>query len=125
MSRYFVERGLNVDPRTEAPAPPRLVLDEAEQRRLHDSLVRIAERAASSVERLTARMDTEDLDAPRLTATARAGSHRETAAIARLRLPAIPLLLLLLLPPQLPLVLLWLVAVDFCAVCPEVALDLR
>ena len=64
MSRYFVERGLNVDPRTEAPAPPRLVLDAAEQRRLHDSLVRIAERAAASVERLTARMDTEDLDAP-------------------------------------------------------------
>ena len=65
MSRYFVERGLNVDPRTEAPAPPRLVLDEAEQRRPHDSLVRIAERtAAATVERLTARMDTEDLDAP-------------------------------------------------------------
>ena len=48
MSRYFVECGLNVDPTTEAPAPPRLVLDEAEQRRLHDSLVRIAERTAEA-----------------------------------------------------------------------------
>ena len=46
MSRYFVECGLNVDPTTEAPKPPRLVLDEAEQRRLHDGLVRIAERKA-------------------------------------------------------------------------------
>ena len=48
ISRYFVECGLNVDPTTEAPAPPRLVLDEAEQRRLHDSLVRIAERTAAA-----------------------------------------------------------------------------
>ena len=48
MSRYFVECGLIVDPTTEAPRPPRLVLDEAEQRRLHDSLVRIAERTAAS-----------------------------------------------------------------------------
>ena len=48
MSRYFVECGLNVDPTTEAPKPPRLVLDEAEQRRLHDSLVRIAERTAAA-----------------------------------------------------------------------------
>ncbi len=48
MSRYFVECGLNVDPTAEAPAPPRLVLDEAEQRRLHDSLVRIAERTAAA-----------------------------------------------------------------------------
>ena len=46
ISRYFVECGLNVDPTTEAPKPPRLVLDEAEQRRLHDSVVRIAERTA-------------------------------------------------------------------------------
>ena len=48
MSRYFVECGLNVDPTTETPAPPRLVLDEVEQRRLHDSLVRIAERTAEA-----------------------------------------------------------------------------
>ena len=46
MSRYFVECGLNVDPATEAPKPPRLVLDEAEQRRLHDTVVQIAERTA-------------------------------------------------------------------------------
>ena len=48
ISRYFVECGLNVDPTTETPAPPRLVLDEVEQRRLHDSLVRIAERTAEA-----------------------------------------------------------------------------
>ena len=48
ISRYFVERGLNVDPTTEAPKPPRLVLDEAEQRRLHDSVVGIAERRAAA-----------------------------------------------------------------------------
>ena len=48
MSRYFVECGLNVDPTKEAPKPPRLVLDEAEQRRLHDSIVRIAERTAAA-----------------------------------------------------------------------------
>ena len=48
ISRYFVECGLNVDPTAEAPAPPRLVLDEAEQRRLHDSVVRIAERTAAA-----------------------------------------------------------------------------
>ena len=49
MSRYFVECGLNVDPTTEAPKPPRLVLDEAEQRRLLDSVVQIAERTAAAV----------------------------------------------------------------------------
>ena len=48
MSRYFVECGLTVDPSTEAPKPPRLVLDEAEQRRLHDSLVQIAGRTAEA-----------------------------------------------------------------------------
>ena len=48
ISRYFVECGLNVDPTTEPPAPPRLVLDEAEQRRLHDSVVQIAERSAAA-----------------------------------------------------------------------------
>ena len=46
MSRYFVECGLTVDPSTEAPKPPRLVLDEAEQRRLLDSVVQVAEREA-------------------------------------------------------------------------------
>lgn len=48
MSRYFVECGLNVDPTTEAPKPPRLVLDEAEQRRLYDSVAGIAERTAEA-----------------------------------------------------------------------------
>ena len=48
MSRYFVECGLNVDPTTEALKPPRLVLDEAEQRRLLDSVVQIAERTAEA-----------------------------------------------------------------------------
>ena len=48
MSRYFVECGLNVDPTTEAPSPPRLVLDEAEQRSLLDSVVQITERTAAA-----------------------------------------------------------------------------
>ena len=48
MSRYFVECGLTVDPSAEAPKPPRLVLDEAEQRRLHDTVVQIAERTAEA-----------------------------------------------------------------------------
>ena len=48
ISRYFVECGLNVDPTTEAPKPPRLVLDEAEQRRLLDSMAGIAERTAAA-----------------------------------------------------------------------------
>ena len=48
ISRYFVECGLNVDPTTEPPSPPRLVLDEAEQRRLLDCVVGIAERTAAT-----------------------------------------------------------------------------
>ena len=48
ISRYLVECGLNVDPTKEAPKPPRLVLDEAEQRRLHDSVVRIAGRTVEA-----------------------------------------------------------------------------
>ena len=48
ISRYLVECGLNVDPTTEAPKPPRLVLDEAEQRHLHKSVVRIAERTVEA-----------------------------------------------------------------------------
>ena len=48
ISRYFVECGLNVDSTTESPKPPRLVLDEAEQRRLHDSVVEIAERTSAA-----------------------------------------------------------------------------
>ena len=47
ISRYMVECGLNVDPATEAPKPLRLVLDEAEQRRLHDGVAGIAERTAA------------------------------------------------------------------------------
>ena len=48
ISRYMVECGLTVDPETEPEPPPRLVLDEAEQRTLHDSVVRIAERTAEA-----------------------------------------------------------------------------
>ena len=48
ISRYLVECGLSVDPTTDAPKPPRLVLDEAEQRRLHDSVVRIAARTVEA-----------------------------------------------------------------------------
>lgn len=48
ISRYLVECGLNVDPTTEAPKPPRLVLDEAEQRRLHDSVVQIVARTVEA-----------------------------------------------------------------------------
>ena len=44
ISRYMVERGLTVDPETEAEPPPRLVLDEAEQRTLLDRVAAIAER---------------------------------------------------------------------------------
>ena len=48
ISHYMVECGLDVDPRTEAPKPPRLVLDEAEQRRLPDSVTGIAKRTATA-----------------------------------------------------------------------------
>ena len=44
ISRYMVECGLTVDPETEPAPPPRLVLDEAEQRALHDHVIAIAER---------------------------------------------------------------------------------
>ena len=44
ISRYMVECGLTVDPETEPAPPPRLVLDEAEQRTLHDRVIAIAER---------------------------------------------------------------------------------
>ena len=43
ISRHMVECGLIVDPETEPAAPPRLVLDEAEQRALHDHVIAIAE----------------------------------------------------------------------------------
>ena len=46
ISRYFVECGLNVDLKTERDAPPRLVLDAAEQRTLSENIARIAERTA-------------------------------------------------------------------------------
>ena len=46
ISRYMVECGLTVDPETEPVPPPRLVLDEAEQRALHDRVIAIAERTA-------------------------------------------------------------------------------
>ena len=48
ISRYMVECGLTVDPGTEPEPPPRFVLDEAEQRTMHDSVVRIAERTAEA-----------------------------------------------------------------------------
>ena len=44
ISRYMVECGLTVDPEAEPAPPPRLVLDEAEQRALHDRVIAIAER---------------------------------------------------------------------------------
>ena len=44
ISRYMVECGLTVDPEAEPAPPPRLVLDEAEQRALHDGVIAIAER---------------------------------------------------------------------------------
>ncbi len=48
VSRHMVECGLDVDPRTEAPKPPRLVLDESEQRCLLDSVTGTAERTATA-----------------------------------------------------------------------------
>jgi len=48
ISRYMVECGLTVDPETEPAPPPILVLDEAEQRALHDRVVTIAERTAEA-----------------------------------------------------------------------------
>ena len=44
ISRYMVECGLTVDPEAKPAPPPRLVLDEAEQRALHDRVLAIAER---------------------------------------------------------------------------------
>ena len=44
ISRYMVECGLTVDPTTEPEPPPRLVLDEAEQRALLVHVIAIAER---------------------------------------------------------------------------------
>ena len=44
ISRYMVECGLTVDPAAEPEPPPRLVLDEAEQRALLDQVAAIAER---------------------------------------------------------------------------------
>ena len=43
ISRYFVERGLTVELEAETEPAPRLVLDEAEQRALSESVARIAE----------------------------------------------------------------------------------
>ena len=48
ISRYMVERGLTVNPETEPEPPPRLVLDEAEQRTLLDRVAAIAERTAEA-----------------------------------------------------------------------------
>ena len=48
ISRYMVERGLTVNPETEPEPPPRLVLDEAEQRTLLDRVAAIAERTAAA-----------------------------------------------------------------------------
>ena len=48
ISRYMVECGLTVDPVTEPAPPPRLVLDEAEQRALLDHVAAIAERTAEA-----------------------------------------------------------------------------
>ncbi len=48
ISRYMVERGLTVNPETEPEPPPRLVLDEAEQRTLLDRVAAIAECTAEA-----------------------------------------------------------------------------
>ena len=48
ISRYMVERGLTVNPETEPEPPPRLVLDEAEQRTLLDRVAAIAERTVEA-----------------------------------------------------------------------------
>ena len=48
ISRYMVERGLTLNPETEPEPPPRLVLDEAEQRTLLDRVAAIAERTAEA-----------------------------------------------------------------------------
>ena len=44
ISRYMVECGLTVDPQAESEPPPRLVLDEAEQRALLGHVTATAER---------------------------------------------------------------------------------
>ena len=44
ISRYFVERGLDESIDGECEAPPRLVLNESEQRDLYETVMRIAER---------------------------------------------------------------------------------
>ena len=48
ISRYMVECGLTVDPTAEPAPPPRLVLDEAEQRALLDRVTAIAEHTAEA-----------------------------------------------------------------------------
>ena len=48
ISRYMVECGLTVDPQAEPVPPPRLVLDEAEQRALLGHVTAIAERTVSA-----------------------------------------------------------------------------
>ncbi len=48
ISRYMVECGLTVDPESEPAPPPRLVLDEAEQRALFDRVTAIAERTGEA-----------------------------------------------------------------------------
>ena len=48
ISRYMVERGLTVNPETEPAPPPRLVLDEAEQRALLDRVAAIAGRTVEA-----------------------------------------------------------------------------
>ena len=48
ISRYMVECGLTVDPQTEPVPPPRLVLNEAEQRALLGHVIAIAERTVST-----------------------------------------------------------------------------
>ena len=44
----MVERGLTLNPETEPEPPPRLVLDEAEQRTLLDHVAAIAERTVEA-----------------------------------------------------------------------------
>ena len=58
ISRYLVECALHGDPHAEPEPVPRLALDEAEQRALHDAVGRIAERtvAAESEEAVLSRI---------------------------------------------------------------------
>ena len=85
ISRYLVECALHGDLDAERPAPPRLVLSEAEQRTLHDAVRRIAERTVAEVseETLLARVRNALVLLVELTlrAVAREGREAELRAL--------------------------------------------